>query len=223
MPLLPPTETSEGMKKLFAALLGSVVLFGVVSAANAQDVYIRSRTPDVTQKALRNDLVAFQTGQNKLERWWGGEHAVLKLGNAPKDGKSWQITLLGVPQPFAPLGYHFLSPYGPYALVWYTWDWPVTLSHELFEMFVDPNLDRTVQGTRLWLVEVADPVEMFSFKVHTKDGSYVPISDFVGPGWYDPHSGGPYDYMHAVRRPELLLPGGYASFWDGTDWNSIER
>jgi hypothetical protein len=191
------------------ALLVVVGLLLFAGAAQAQDVYVKSRTSAVTSTMLSNRLVGLRVGLADLRRWWGGD-CYLKLGKAPAG--AWQISI-SPPESVFYSGYHSYGPFGPYARVFTDGNdsWTIPLTHELFEMCTDPYLVRTVQSDKLYLVEVCDPVEAFSY---ARRG--VPISDFVGPDWY---SGGNYfDKMGLVQQAHQLLSGGFYSYWDGYDW-----
>jgi hypothetical protein len=72
------------------------------------------------------------------------------------------------------------------------------ISHEIFEMIVNPKL-KFLNGLEM---EVCDPVLPNSFEV---DG--IQISDWVYPSWFlktDP----PYNKMETLKMPELVK-GGY--------------
>jgi hypothetical protein len=198
------------------ALLAFAAALIFVGTCVAQDVYLKSLTPAVTQTAISKRLPGLRVGVKDFQAWWGGERIYLKLGRAPAGSTAWQISIA----PFVSVfysGYHSIGPSGPYARVFVAPganDWTVTLTHELFEMAADPYLVRTVQSDRLYLIEVADPVEAFDY---TRLG--VRIADFVGPDWY---VGGRYfDFMHLVEYPHQLLEGGYVSYWNGYDWAQL--
>lgn len=84
-------------------------------------------------------------------------------------------------------------------------------SHEVIEMLVDPwvNLEvrRTVQGAvELWAREVCDPVQGVGYEVRG-----VRVADFVLPEYFLDGADGPFDFLHAVKSPFEITPGGYAS------------
>lgn len=84
-------------------------------------------------------------------------------------------------------------------------------SHEVIEMLVDPwlNLEvrREVDGaTELWAREVCDPVQGLGYEVRG-----VRVADFVLPEYFLDGADGPYDFLHAVKSPYEITPGGYAS------------
>jgi hypothetical protein len=119
-------------------------------------------------------------------------------------------------------GIHLNSDNGqPFALVQYSDDWSLTISHEALEMLVDPSGNRTVatnspkpdQGRVLVLVEVCDPSEAAEFG-YSVNG--VLVSDFYTPNFFDPVTapGVRYSYTGALKAPRQLLDGGYMSWWD---------
>jgi len=92
-----------------------------------------------------------------------------------------------------------------------TGDWSVSsvLSHEVLEMFVDPNCNLWAnnENGRAYSYEVCDPVEAPTYDV---DG--VSVSNFVTPAWFDPLSNpksAQYDKLGLLKKPFTLLPGGY--------------
>jgi hypothetical protein len=91
-----------------------------------------------------------------------------------------------------------------------TGDWSVssTLSHEVLEMFIDPNCNLWAndgQGS-VYSLEVCDPVEAPTYTV-----SGVSVSNFVTPSWYDPQppAGAQFDKMNQLTAGFSILPGGY--------------
>lgn len=96
----------------------------------------------------------------------------------------------------------------------------VPVSHELAEMLADPGCnswcgpdafepgdgpDTEPTNTKLYALEIADPVERAYFKI---DG--VEVSDFVFPAYFEPWGvDGPVDYLGAISRPGQIAAGGY--------------
>ncbi len=134
----------------------------------------------------------------------GAWHVYLKIGAQPRGVHLW---------------------YGaPYALVWTgggtVESWSRDFSHEILEMLVDPETNRSVFDDGVGrIVEVADPVEWHGYRL---DGVYV--SDFVLPAWFagattgeptcvgsscsfpgpplaSADAAGPYDQMHLLTSP----------------------
>jgi len=91
-----------------------------------------------------------------------------------------------------------------------TGDWSVSsiLSHEVVEMFVDPNCNLWASNDagRAYSFEVCDPVE-----APTYDVNGVSVSNFVTPSWFDPlaPAGTKLDNLGLLRQPFTLLKGGY--------------
>jgi hypothetical protein len=124
--------------------------------------------------------------------------------------------------PYDAGGIHLNKENGqPYALVKYSDDWPLTTSHEVLEMLVDPSGNRTVasnspnpdQGRVLMLVEVCDPSEGAQYG-YSLNG--ILLSDFYTPRFFDPvaSSGVQYSFSGAITKPREVLDGGYVSWWD---------
>lgn len=91
-----------------------------------------------------------------------------------------------------------------------TGDWSVSsvLSHEVLEMFVDPNCNlwaNNGQGS-VFTLEVCDPVEAPSYVING-----VSVSNFVTPAWFDPQApaGSQFDKLGLVSAPYSILKGGY--------------
>ena len=91
-----------------------------------------------------------------------------------------------------------------------TGDWSVSsmLSHEVLEMFIDPNCNLWANDGKglAYSVEVCDPVEAPSYTV-----SGVSVSNFVTPSWFDPlaASAAQFDKLGELTAPFSILKGGY--------------
>jgi hypothetical protein len=97
-----------------------------------------------------------------------------------------------------------------------TGDWSVsgTLSHEVLEMFVDPNCNlwaNNGQGSA-YSLEVCDPVEAPTYTVNG-----VSVSNFVTPAWFDPlaPAGAQFDKLGQLTAGFTILPGGYMTYQSG--------
>jgi hypothetical protein len=94
-----------------------------------------------------------------------------------------------------------------------TGDWSVSsvLSHEVLEMFVDPNCNLWANDGKgsAYSFEVCDPVEAPSYVV-----SGVSVSNFVTPSWFDPlaPSGAQFDKLGHLTAPFTILKGGYVVY-----------
>lgn len=87
---------------------------------------------------------------------------------------------------------------------------PVTASHELAEMLIDPAINLWAEKSDgvLWAYESSDAVEDTAFAV---DG--VPCSNFQYPSWFEktrkPKSTR-FDHLAKCTKPFQLLRGGYS-------------
>lgn len=123
---------------------------------------------------------------------------------------------------FDAAGIHLNKSNGqPFALVEFSTNWALTISHETLEMLADPSGDRITaadsvkpgQGRVEYLVEVCDPSEAAKFG-YTVNG--VLLSDFYTPRFFDPvpAAGVRYSFTGAVKKPRQVLDGGYLSWRD---------
>ena len=94
-----------------------------------------------------------------------------------------------------------------------TGDWSVssTLSHEVLEMFVDPNCNLWANDGKgsVYSLEVCDPVEAPTYTV-----SGVSVSNFVTPSWFDPlaPATAQFDKLSKLTAGFSILPGGYMTY-----------
>lgn len=94
-----------------------------------------------------------------------------------------------------------------------TGDWSVSsvLSHEVLEMFVDPNCNLWSNDGkgRLYCFEVCDPVEAPSYSVNG-----VSVSNFLTPAWFDPlaPATSQFDKLGLLHSPYSILKGGYMAY-----------
>lgn len=88
------------------------------------------------------------------------------------------------------------------------------VGHELFELIVDPGLDRWADagGGERVAVEVCDATqrqsrrEMASFFGHS---SIVELANYCLPSFFRTGAGGPYDWLNLLDAPFAVAPGGY--------------
>lgn len=228
--MTPLTRKPAISALVFAVLIALVlsVLEKNANAATPRSVYIVDRSSVVHVSDLENALPAFQAAvSNDFAPVWG-QDAQLVITDAPPAG-AWTLYIEDDADVAGALGYHDFASGSVYGRVFvrttldYGESWQGVFTHELFEMLADPYIDRLAKGKKLWLVEVADPVEdeAFNYPRRAADGSLVPISDFVTPAWYRKSGRGPYDFRRHVRRRGQVLKGGYASFWTGSNWGQI--
>lgn len=95
-----------------------------------------------------------------------------------------------------------------------TGDWSVSsvLSHEVLEMFIDPNCNLWSNNGKgaIYTFEVCDPVEAPTYVVNG-----VSVSNFVTPAWFDPQAtaaGTQYDKLGLLTAPFSILKGGYVVY-----------
>ncbi len=93
-----------------------------------------------------------------------------------------------------------------------TGNWSVSsvLSHEVLEMFIDPNCNLWSNDGKgsIYTFEVCDPVEAPSYVVNG-----VSVSNFVTPAWFDPLAKGvPFDHLGLVTAQFGILNGGYVVY-----------
>jgi len=95
-------------------------------------------------------------------------------------------------------------------------DWSVSsvLSHEVLEMYVDPNCNLWSNDGRgaIYTFEVCDPVEAPTYTVKG-----VSVSNFVTPAWFDPQAGttAKFDKLGLLKEPFGILKGGYVVYAKG--------
>lgn len=164
-------------------------------------------------------------------RWgaWGGASLVQ---GPPATADEWQIIILDNSDQAGALGYHDFTPTGkPIGKVFaatdlqYGYSWSVTLTHELAEMIADPYISACMQtsNTRLYAVEVGDPVEADALGFNITISGYPPVlcSDFALPGWFIPGHPGPYDWKGHCSKPLEVLTGGYSQYLDAGSWHQV--
>jgi hypothetical protein len=154
---------------------------------------------------------------------WGRHAHVLPLPRSQKiPPGAWPIYL--VDRSSAGLGVHLDKNGIPYAEVTADQQWSITASHELLEMLFDPLGNQFRQGPDIdpnaprhlvsYLVEVADPCEIYSYKI-----SGVSVSDFILSEYYDENAdeGTPFDFLGKLSEPYSVPGGCYISWQDPLD------
>jgi hypothetical protein len=135
---------------------------------------------------------------------------------------AWAVVFLDDADEANALAYHELTPDGlPVSRVFVRTiqrageSLPVSASHELVEMLVDPAINLWANGpdvTQMWAYEAADPVEALSFDV----GGFA-MTNFVFPSWFEgfrrPRST-KFDWMGKTDRPYQILRDGYQIIWE---------
>ena len=222
----------------------------VYTQSNTETVYIRNLSPHfISDATIKNDIPAWEAAANKdfAPIWHSTRVKLVFLGKAraPKGGIV--ATFVDKGDVEGALAYHTVTAGAPaivvYAgtAVYYGYSNSVSFTHELEELLADPTISITNQGWpyrdvtiedygsfkqdpgTVWANEVSDPVEAYSYSRRGADGTSVAISDFITPDWFNDEVNGPYDFMHLVQAPFTILHGGYAQYWNGSEWNIVEN
>ncbi|MBN8826305.1 MULTISPECIES: hypothetical protein [unclassified Spirosoma] len=116
-------------------------------------------------------------------------------------------------------GIHLDAQGQPFALILANNDVPLTCSHELLEMLVDPFSDRFVasnslipeQGRVNYLVEICDPCQDVQFGYPVNG---LVLSDFYTPQYFDPVAapGVRYSFHGTITQPRQIREEGYLSW-----------
>jgi len=189
----------------------------------SKHIALVSKTTKIKGSELQQVAAALQKQATRdLGPIWGIEATVdafTKLKDVP--GGYWPIIIKEKIDDPSAAGYHSDKYRQPFALVKFEDGWPLTCSHEMCEMLVDPFGNRMVtsgsikegQGRVNYLVEVCDPSEDdgFSYSVNG-----IMLSDFYTPHYFDPVTSPSirYSFTGAITKPKQVLKGGYLSWLD---------
>lgn len=229
--------TSHSGVALLAA--GIALISGIGATTNktsvVQVIYVQDKSTAVSVTELKNALPAFQAAASKdFAPYWKIDAKLIYLPKTEKvpTGAS-SITLVDKGPVKGALAYHELVNGVPDSIIYvatakyYGYSWTVGFTHELWEQLADPGLVETAQSAdgTIWAEENADPVEAdkYGYTRPGVDGKPILISDFVTEKWFGALVQGPYDFTNAVQAPLVVLPGGYAQFWDGVTWNVVSN
>jgi len=202
-------------------------------------IAVINQSTALTDDQVNSIIPALQTQVHRdLASAWGidADLTFVPQGSQPATG-SWWLVILDNSDQAGALGYHDLTQEGmPLGKVFAASDlqagyqWTVTVSHELLEMLVDPDVNLTVftqpdanSGT-LYAYEVCDACEADQFGYNI-NGTVV--SDFVYPAWFESFrakGSTQFDYGNTIQAPFQLLSGGYIGVFDvtkGTGWHQI--
>jgi hypothetical protein len=200
------------------------IKIAIINASNTlKDDEVKAAVP-AFQKQVRNDFAPA----------WGvdADLVFVKRNDKPPAG-AWWLVLLDNSDQAGALGYHDLTTDGlPLGKVFaatdkqYGYQWTVTVSHELLEMLVDPDinltagLERQNHPPRFYSYEVCDACEAdnYGYKIDN-----VLVSDFVYPAWFEgfrKKNSTQFDHGKRITAPFQLLKGGYISYYDanGSGW-----
>ena len=222
------------MKSGWLALAAIVAASWFASSAKTDapglTIYVRNTSTLVSDAQIANALPAFQQAlTNDFAPVWHVNATLVQIPEGQSAPVGWQITVEDNSDQPGAAGYHQIGPGdNPAGFVFASaGDWQLTFTHELWEMLVDPHIDRVSTptlgiGTKFYAFEVADPVEdgQYAFYLPGADGTPVEISDFVTERWFDGQGGGPMDFMQHCRHAHKLLTNGYIAVYDGS-WHDI--
>ncbi len=223
--LAHPGTVAAASLQLIVLTLTLALVFASPAAAASIYVTNSSSLPDAE---IADALPAFQRAldQDFAPDWREARGSALFVGDAPPG--AWEIRIVDSPECLVCSGYHDLDNGVPYAVVSTLDDWQVTFSHELWEILVNPYLDRMAivrpkTLTRVYALETADPVEgaPFVYVRPSASGKPVQISDFVTPAWFRRDSEGPWDFTGATKRPLQLLEDGYQLWLHNGAWDAL--
>jgi len=208
------------------------------SPATAQ-VAIWNRSTVLTDEQVQAAVPAFQIAVSRdFAPLWKTD-ALLTF--VPKTGTpapgSWIMQVVDDSTQKGVLGFHQVDATNlPQSFVFartdqqYGLNWEVTLTHELFEMMLDPyalacTFDQSSDTAgRLIPWEAADAVEADAL-AYIVDG--VPISDFILPAWFDTSlapGSVKFDFCGHLTKALSVAPGGYLSIFQvqtGGPWSQI--
>jgi hypothetical protein len=192
-----------------------------------QEICVLNRSSVATDDEVRAIAEASQQDltENFAPAW---EINPTRLTFVPHDDlTSWKgkpnLVVLDTSDEANALGYHDFTPEGlPLGKAFAKTDQmygsklSVTLTHELWEMLIDPNIRLCVQDDRRGVFvayESSDAVEADNL-AHEVNG--ISISNFVLPNYFVNGAPGPYDFGHVIAKPFDLAEGGYESWWSPT-------
>lgn len=140
----------------------------------------------------------------------------------------WPLTVIANAPGAVQGGIHEDKAGQPFALVPAGPDWPLSASHEVMEMLVDPFSRRTIAGaspmpgqSRVdFLVEISDPCQAVAYSING-----LPVSDFYTPNYFDPvtNSAVRYSFTGSITAPRQVLKGGYLSWFDQVSGHWFRR
>lgn len=209
-------------------LLVTLFALAFAPAALGADVYVTNNTSSLTDAEIADALPVYQRALDEdfAPIWPAARGSKLILGERPEGG--WKVRIVDGTDCFFNAGYHDVEAGVPYAVVCAQDDWQITFTHELWEMLINPYMERfaTVKGKhakRRYALETADPVEgdQFAYQRQSASDAVVHISDFVTPAWFRRGSRGPWDFARKTKRPLQILEDGYQLWFHQGAWDAI--
>lgn len=189
-----------------------------------QTIAVLNRSTVVTDDEVRGITEAAQQDltENFGPAWWTQTSKLTFVEHG--DQESWRgkpnLVVLDTSDEANALGYHDFTPEGlPLGKAFAKTDQmdgaklSVTLTHELWEMIVDPQINLCVTDDQRGVFvayESADAVEA-DHLAHDVNG--FAISNFVLPAYFSHTAKGPFDFGKVLSGPFQLAEGGYESYW----------
>jgi hypothetical protein len=218
-----------------AAVLAALVVLGMTAAGAAQGapapvvIYVRNDATNLSDAGVADALTAFQRALDEdFSPYW---NVTARLVFAPGANRvpagAPLIDLRNYPEyPDYPSclscsAYHGIHNGTPYAVVATRVSdpagWQIDFSHELFEMLVNPRLDRAGFASPFKsrftpvALEVCDPVPSwgYGFWVTSEAGVKVRVSDFVTEQWFSGQGGSKLDFTGVLRHAGRVARHGY--------------
>lgn len=196
------------------------------------DIAFRNQSTIVSDADLVSWLPVFEAYLNDdVRAFWGGDPVTLYLGQGNPAPGTWQVDLIDHSPIAGDLGAHDDDTGTPHAFialaddVAYGSSIPVTITHELAEMYVDPLTTRevTIDGV-VYVVECADPVESDKDGYPKQVGGVeVLCSNFVTPAYFGMKQGPQdrFDMRGELTAPiPATLPGGYLLYFKDGVWHT---
>jgi hypothetical protein len=193
-------------------------------------VALVSQTRKISHVELRHVAAAFdrQVREHFTPLWHLNAQvkAFRKPGDVPTD--HWPVTIRDQIEAEGAISYHSVNKGRPFVEVSYTLaeqyasKWTFSASHDLLEMLVDPNANRTIKAPAIvpgknydvtYPVQVCDPCANARYGYEIEG---VLVADFTTPDYWLPRSRkkGKYSFTGALTRPFQVLPGGYLNWQD---------
>jgi hypothetical protein len=204
-----------------------------VPSRTARNVAVLNRSTVVHDDVAEKLVAVLQKQVSRdFATWWGIDARLrfVPTGDTTSWKGAWNLLLLDTSDEANALGYHDLTPEGKALGKVFCktttaagGQVPVTASHELLEMLLDPYVNLTSFDTArgcFVAYEASDAVEDDACG-YLVDG--VKVSDFVTPAFFDPTAAGrpdvTFSFKRQVNAPFELAEGGYeAVFMANRGW-----
>lgn len=214
------------------------------ASGRVETIFVVDKAPRyMPVSVVKHDIPEWEQATNKdFSPAWGTPQVKLVLTDVPPPNAP-QAVFVNKGNVQGALAYHTVVNGVPRIVVYagtgayYGYNNSVSFTHELFELLADPTISETNQGWpypyinvvgslgtlgqspgTIWFQEVCDPVEESFWDIN-----HVQISDFITPNWFNDEigSGAGFDWMGVTQAPFTIERGGYAQFWNGSQWSAI--